>query len=100
MPYVILSDWMLPGDSGAVFARRWRQHARTRGVPIWMLQLSVAVLATAFTLVMSNVGATVLLWVGKIQPQFWADVVIYSLAVFGLADVGQRADELLKGRAP
>jgi di/tricarboxylate transporter len=31
------------------------------GVPIWMLQLSVAVLATAFTLVMSNVGATVLL---------------------------------------
>ena len=46
------------------------------------------------------VGATVLLWVGKIQPQFWADVVIYSLAVFGLADVGQRADELLKGRAP
>jgi hypothetical protein len=37
------------------------------------------------------VGATVLLWVGKIPPQFWADVVVYSLAVFGLADVGQRA---------
>lgn len=31
------------------------------GVPIWVLQLAVAVLATMFTLVMSNVGATVLL---------------------------------------
>jgi len=31
------------------------------GVPIWGLQLAIAVLATLFTLVMSNVGATVLL---------------------------------------
>ena len=31
------------------------------GVPVWVLQTVVAVLATAFTLVMSNVGATVLL---------------------------------------
>jgi len=31
------------------------------GWPIWSLQLGVAVLATAFSLVMSNVGATVLL---------------------------------------
>jgi di/tricarboxylate transporter len=31
------------------------------GLPIWMLQLAIAVLATFFTLVMSNVGATVLL---------------------------------------
>ena len=31
------------------------------GVPIWALQLAITVLATAFTLVMSNVGATVLL---------------------------------------
>lgn len=31
------------------------------GVPTWTLQLAVAVLATSFTLVMSNVGATVLL---------------------------------------
>jgi len=31
------------------------------GVPIWVLQLAVAVLSTFFTLVMSNVGATVLL---------------------------------------
>jgi di/tricarboxylate transporter len=30
-------------------------------VPIWMLQAAIAVLATVFTLVMSNVGATVLL---------------------------------------
>ncbi|MEM7194998.1 MAG: SLC13 family permease [Pseudomonadota bacterium] len=31
------------------------------GVPVWVLQAVVAVLATIFTLVMSNVGATVLL---------------------------------------
>ena len=31
------------------------------GVPIWGLQVGVAVLATIFTLIMSNVGATVLL---------------------------------------
>jgi len=31
------------------------------GYPIWVLQLAVALLATSFTLVMSNVGATVLL---------------------------------------
>jgi di/tricarboxylate transporter len=30
-------------------------------MPIWVIQASVAVLATFFTLVMSNVGATVLL---------------------------------------
>ncbi|MEM7506964.1 MAG: SLC13 family permease [Pseudomonadota bacterium] len=31
------------------------------GMPVWVIQGAVAVLATAFTLVMSNVGATVLL---------------------------------------
>lgn len=31
------------------------------GMPIWSLQLAIAILATFFTLVMSNVGATVLL---------------------------------------
>jgi di/tricarboxylate transporter len=31
------------------------------GMPVWVIQLAVAVLATLFTLVMSNVGATVLL---------------------------------------
>ena len=35
--------------------------ALLEGGPIWALQTGVAVLATAFTLVMSNVGATVLL---------------------------------------
>jgi di/tricarboxylate transporter len=35
--------------------------ALLEGWPIWALQLGVAVLATGFTLVMSNVGATVLL---------------------------------------
>ena len=30
-------------------------------MPVWVIQLAVAVLATLFTLVMSNVGATVLL---------------------------------------
>jgi len=30
-------------------------------MPIWVIQLAVAILATFFTLVMSNVGATVLL---------------------------------------
>jgi di/tricarboxylate transporter len=30
-------------------------------MPIWVIQAAIAVLATAFTLVMSNVGATVLL---------------------------------------
>ena len=30
-------------------------------MPIWVIQASIAVLATFFTLVMSNVGATVLL---------------------------------------
>ncbi len=31
------------------------------GAPVWVLQTALAILATAFTLVMSNVGATVLL---------------------------------------
>ena len=30
-------------------------------MPVWVIQAAIAVLATAFTLVMSNVGATVLL---------------------------------------
>ncbi|MEX0277919.1 MAG: SLC13 family permease [Ruegeria sp.] len=35
--------------------------ALLKGWPVWSLQAGIAVLATAFTLVMSNVGATVLL---------------------------------------
>ena len=37
LPDVILLDWMLPGESGLVLAKRWRSHARTKAVPIIML---------------------------------------------------------------
>ena len=37
LPDVVLLDWMLPGESGASLARYWRQHERTRLVPIIML---------------------------------------------------------------
>jgi len=37
LPDVILLDWMLPGQSGLVLARKWRADARARAVPILML---------------------------------------------------------------
>jgi two-component system phosphate regulon response regulator PhoB len=37
LPDVVLLDWMLPGQSGLALARKWRQDARTREVPILML---------------------------------------------------------------
>jgi two-component system phosphate regulon response regulator PhoB len=37
LPDVILLDWMLPGESGVSLAKRWRQHERTKGVPIILL---------------------------------------------------------------
>ncbi|MEY2685101.1 MAG: phosphate regulon transcriptional regulatory protein PhoB [Pseudomonadota bacterium] len=37
LPDVILLDWMLPGESGVVLAKRWRQQERTKGVPLIML---------------------------------------------------------------
>ena len=37
LPDAILLDWMLPGESGLMLARRWRTDARTRAVPILML---------------------------------------------------------------
>jgi two-component system phosphate regulon response regulator PhoB len=37
LPDVILLDWMLPGESGLVLAKRWRAAARTKAVPIIML---------------------------------------------------------------
>lgn len=37
VPDLILLDWMLPGESGLVLAKRWRQHPRTKAVPIIML---------------------------------------------------------------
>ena len=37
LPDLILLDWMLPGQSGLVLARKWRADPRTRHVPILML---------------------------------------------------------------
>jgi two-component system phosphate regulon response regulator PhoB len=37
LPDLILLDWMLPGQSGASFARNLRQDERTKSVPIIML---------------------------------------------------------------
>ena len=53
------------------------------GMPIWGLQLAVAVLATFFTLVMSNVGATVLLvpLAVNIAIGAGADPAVFALTV-------------------
>ena len=53
------------------------------GVPGWMLQAAIAVLATFFTLVMSNVGATVLLvpLAVNIAVGAGADPAVYALTV-------------------
>lgn len=37
LPDIILLDWMLPGESGVSLARSWRQHERTKSIPILML---------------------------------------------------------------
>ena len=37
LPDVILLDWMLPGQNGVVWARKWRSDPRTKSVPILML---------------------------------------------------------------
>jgi two-component system phosphate regulon response regulator PhoB len=37
LPDLVLLDWMLPGQSGVVLARRWRADARTRELPVIML---------------------------------------------------------------
>ncbi len=52
-------------------------------MPIWVIQLSIAVLATFFTLVMSNVGATVLLvpLAVNIALGVGADPAIFALTV-------------------
>ncbi|NND00542.1 MAG: SLC13 family permease [Gammaproteobacteria bacterium] len=51
--------------------------------PIWVLQLTVAILATLFTLVMSNVGATVLLvpLAVNIALTSGADPAVFALTV-------------------
>ena len=37
LPDVILLDWMLPGQSGIYWARKWRNDVRTKTVPILFL---------------------------------------------------------------
>ena len=37
LPDVILLDWMLPGQSGIYWARKWRNDTRTKSVPILFL---------------------------------------------------------------
>lgn len=37
LPDLILLDWMLPGVSGLVLAKRWRANPRSKAVPIIML---------------------------------------------------------------
>jgi two-component system, OmpR family, phosphate regulon response regulator PhoB len=37
LPDAVLLDWMLPGHSGVVLAKRWRANARTKDLPILML---------------------------------------------------------------
>lgn len=37
LPDLILLDWMLPGASGLTLAKRWREHPRTKTVPIIMV---------------------------------------------------------------
>ncbi len=53
------------------------------GMPIWVIQTAIAILATIFTLVMSNVGATVLLvpLVANIAIEVGANPAIFVLTV-------------------
>lgn len=37
LPDLVILDWMLPGETGLVLARRWRANPRTRDLPIVML---------------------------------------------------------------
>jgi two-component system phosphate regulon response regulator PhoB len=37
LPDLVILDWMLPGQSGLVLAKRWRADARTRELPVIML---------------------------------------------------------------
>jgi two-component system phosphate regulon response regulator PhoB len=41
LPDLVLLDWMLPGQSGLVLAKRWRAQARTREMPVIMLTARV-----------------------------------------------------------
>jgi two-component system phosphate regulon response regulator PhoB len=41
LPDIILLDWMLPGQSGVAWARKWRLDPRTKSIPIIMLTAKV-----------------------------------------------------------
>jgi two-component system phosphate regulon response regulator PhoB len=41
LPDIILLDWMLPGQSGVAWARKWRLDPRTKNIPIIMLTAKV-----------------------------------------------------------
>ena len=41
LPDLVVLDWMLPGGSGTLLAKRWRSQARTRELPIIMLTARV-----------------------------------------------------------
>jgi di/tricarboxylate transporter len=58
-------------------------HILGEDTPAWVLQLSIALLATFFTLVMSNVGATVLLvpLAVNIAIDSWANPAVFALTV-------------------
>jgi len=42
LPDLVVLDWMLPGTSGLLLARRWRGEQRTREMPIVMLTARAA----------------------------------------------------------
>lgn len=70
--------------AAAWMANEALQHMQ--GMPVWVLQLAIGVLATIFTLVISNVGATVLLvpLAVNIAVQSGGDPAVFALTV-GLA---------------
>ena len=37
LPDAILLDWMLPGESGLIWARKWRAEPRSKPIPILMI---------------------------------------------------------------
>ncbi|MBS1270686.1 MAG: hypothetical protein MAG794_01652 [Gammaproteobacteria bacterium] len=73
-------------ESGAAAWMANETLAMLQGMPVWVLQLCLAILATGFTLVVSNVGATVLLvpLAVNIAVRAGGDPAVFALTV-GLA---------------
>lgn len=70
-------------QSGAAQWLAYKALGVMQGVPVWGIQVFLAILATVFTLVMSNVGATVLLVPLAIQMAIGsgADPAMFALTV-------------------